>query len=85
MPLSFFMFFVMVFKPRNIQDSELKPWSGEIDYFQQKVIPMVRLPFINIMLPFQTNYIDSPDKKEAWKPMEKLILHITAAQLHMLD
>jgi hypothetical protein len=51
-PLSFFTFFVMVFKPRNIQDSELKPWRREVDYFQQKVIPMVRLPFINIMLPF---------------------------------
>jgi hypothetical protein len=41
LPLSFFMFFVVVFKPRNIQDSELKPWSHEIDYFQQKVIPKV--------------------------------------------
>ena len=49
---------------------------------------MVRLPFINITLPFQTEDIDSPDKKEARKPMEKFILHknnVTAALLHMLD
>jgi hypothetical protein len=88
LPLSFFTFFVVVFKPRNIQDSELKPWSREIDYFQQKVIPKVRLPLINIMLPLQTDDINSPDKKEARKPMEKLILlknNVTAALLHMLD
>ena len=78
----------MVFKPRNIQDSELKPWRHEMNYFQQKVIPMVQLPFINITLPCQTEKINSPDKKEARKPMEKLILHkknVTAALLHMLD
>ena len=38
LPLSFFTFFVVMFKPRNIQDSELKPWRREMDYFQQKVI-----------------------------------------------
>ena len=40
------------------------------------------------MLPCQTDDIDSPYKKEAWKPMEKLILYknnVTAALLHMLD
>ena len=40
------------------------------------------------MLPLQTDDIDSPDKKEAQKPTEKLILHrnnVTAALLHMLD
>jgi hypothetical protein len=49
---------------------------------------MVRLPFINVTLPFQPDDIDSPDKKESWKPTEKLILHkknVTAALLHMLD
>ncbi len=40
-PLSFFTFFVVVFNPRNIQDSELKPWRREVEYFQQKVVPMV--------------------------------------------
>ena len=38
-PLSFFMFFIVVFKPRNIQDSELKPWRREVEYFQQKDVP----------------------------------------------
>jgi hypothetical protein len=82
------MFFIMVFKPRNIQDSELKPWRREVDYFHHKVIPMVRLPFINITLPFQSDGIDSPDKKESQKPSEKYILHknnVTAALVHMLD
>jgi hypothetical protein len=40
------------------------------------------------MLPFQQDDIDSPDKKESRKPLEKLILHknnVTAALLHMLD
>jgi len=87
-PISFFTFFVVVFKPRNIQDSELKPWSREVDYFQHKVVPMVRLPFINITLTFQQDDTDSPDKKDSRKPSEKLILHknnVTAALLHMLD
>jgi hypothetical protein len=87
-PLSFFTFFVVVFKPRNIQDSELKPWRREVNYFQQKVVPMVRLPFINITLPFQKDDIDSPNKKESRKPSEKLILHknnVTAALQQMLD
>jgi hypothetical protein len=30
-PPSCFTFFVVVFKPRNIQDSELKPWRHEVD------------------------------------------------------
>ena len=74
-PLSFFIFFVVVFKPRNIQDSELKPWRREVEYFQQKVVPMVQLPFINITLPSQQDDVDSPNKKESRKPTEKLILH----------
>ena len=75
-PLSYFTFFVVVFKPRNIQDSELKPWRREVDYFQQKVTPMVRLPFINITLPFQQDDVDSPDKKESRKPTELSLIHI---------
>jgi hypothetical protein len=28
-PISFFSFLVLMFKPRNIRDSELKPWKSE--------------------------------------------------------
>jgi hypothetical protein len=85
-PISFFSCIFLVFKPRNINESKLKPWKREKEFVWSHFQYTARKPFIDILKPLPP--VDDQHKKGGRQSSEKLTLlknNVTSSIVHMLD